>query len=252
MSTSERHRRILALVDAAEFVSVAELVAEVGASEATLRRDLSDLDAQGLLRRVHGGARPAQLRGFGQPFAARTSVNQEGKRRIAASAAALLSPGEAVVLDSGTTALETARSLTQMQLRVVPLCLPGLSALTAGDTVSITTPGGDLRVDEQAFTGPLTQRTLSSLRFDTALITPCAVSLHSGATAFDLDDAAVKQAAMDSSARRILLCDATKWGRTAFAAVAPLERFDALVTDRELSGEERAQLADAGVEVHIV
>lgn len=249
MRTSERHRRIVAHLEKSDFAAVTELAEELGASEATLRRDLAELDSQGLLHRVHGGARRMQVRGFGAQFSARASTNTEGKRRIARAVAGMLVPGEAVVLDSGTTALEVARVITDQPLRVVPLSLPSLEATAGSTSLTVTIPGGELRRDERSFTGPLTQRTLADLRFDTALIAPCAVSLESGATAYDTEDAAIKHAAMRSAERRILLCDSTKWGRTAFAAIAGLEAFDVLVTDRSLSREELGHLTDAAVDV---
>ncbi|MFL0410015.1 DeoR/GlpR family DNA-binding transcription regulator [Microbacterium paludicola] len=251
MLTNERHRRILARVQEDGAVAVADLAAELGASEATLRRDLADLDAQGLLRRVHGGARRAELRGLEQPFGARAGSNPDGKRRIGQAAAALLAPGEAVVLDSGTTAVEVAHAMRELSVRVVPLSLPAMTVLAEGARVRVTAPGGELRPGEHSFTGPLTQRTLSGLRFDTAVISPCALSLEGGATAYDTDDAAVKQAAMASAERRILLCDATKWGRSAFAAIADLSSFDILVTDHQPTPEESALLEESRVDVVI-
>lgn len=249
MTTIERHRAILARLEEHGTVTVAELAAELSASEATLRRDLADLDAQGLLRRVHGGARRADLRGLEQPFAARSGSNPEGKRRIAQQVARMLAPGEAVVLDSGTTALEVARAITDLTLRVVPLSLDALDVLAQGERIRVTAPGGELRPGERSFVGPLTERALTGLRFDTAVISPCALSLEGGATAYDMEDAAVKQAAMRSAERQVLLCDATKWGRSAFAAIADLAAFDVLVTDREPTADERSALDEARVEV---
>ncbi|WP_309069690.1 DeoR/GlpR family DNA-binding transcription regulator [Microbacterium sp.] len=249
MTTNERHRRILARVQEVGTVTVADLVAELGASEATLRRDLADLDAQGLLRRVHGGARRAELRGLEEPFTARTGANPDGKRRIARAVAAMLAPGEAVVLDSGTTGLEIARAARELPLRVVPLSLAALDVLAEGERIRVTVPGGELRPGERSFVGPLTERTLAALRFDTAIISPCALDLAGGATAYDTEDAAVKQAAMRSAERRVLVCDATKWGRSAFAAIADLSAFDVLVTDHEPTAEESAAIEEKRVEV---
>ncbi|WP_203138190.1 DeoR/GlpR family DNA-binding transcription regulator [Microbacterium sp. JZ31] len=249
MTTKERHSRILARVQEEGAVTVADLVAELGASEATLRRDLAELDAQGLLRRVHGGARRAELRGLEEPFAARSGANPEGKRRIARAIAALLAPGEAVVLDSGTTTLEVARAVRELPLRVVPLSLAALDVLAEGERVRVTVPGGELRPGERSFVGPLAERSLAALRFDTAIISPCALDIAGGATAYDTEDAAVKQAAMRSAERRILVCDATKWGRSAFAAIADLSSFDVLVTDRDVTPDESAMLEEKRVEV---
>lgn len=249
MNTIDRHQRIIALVEDGGDVAVSELAARVAASEATVRRDLADLDARGLVRRYHGGARRAELRGRVEPFVARLSSNLAGKQRIARAVAQLLAPGEAVVIDSGTTGLEVAKAITGKTLRVVPLSLPALAAVATAERIQVTLPGGDLRPGEQSFAGPMTQRALAGLRFDTALIAPCALHVDTGPTAHDVEDAAVKQAAMRSAERRILLCDEAKWGRTAFAAIAELSAFDVLVTDHAVTDAERARLDDAGIEL---
>lgn len=246
MNTHDRQSLIAARVAESGEVSVAELVADLGASEATVRRDLAELDARGEVRRVHGGARRLEQRGHDPGFAAREAANADGKRRIARAVSDLLRPGEAVVLDSGTTCLEVARVITG-PARVVPLSLPVVQALAG--RVEMTLPGGELRSGELSFAGPLTERALSQLRVDTAVISPCAFSLDLGATAYDLSDAAVKQAAMRAAARRVLLCDRSKWDRAAFAWFADLDDIDLLVTDHEITGPEAERLAAHDVEV---
>lgn len=246
--TDERQQALLDRVLSTGSASVAELVALVGASEATVRRDLAELDQRGAVRRVHGGARRPGLRGVDVVPGAQPHPNAAGRDRVARAAAALLTDGEAVVLDSGTTCLELARDLTG-EHRVVPLSLPVAQALTGRDGIEVTVPGGDLRPGSLSFVGPMTERALGQLRVDTAVLSPCGLDLAHGATAFDVGDAAVMQAAMRAAERRVLVCDASKWGHSAFAWFAGLAELDVLVTDHDPTAEERDLLADAGVEV---
>src|SRR6478752_2314660 len=106
MTTIERHRHIVDAVQRAGQLSVARLAELTGTSEMTVRRDLDQLADQGVLERYRGGARTLMLRGQEPPFAVRAHEDHEGKKRIAAAVAEMLTDGEAVVLDSGTTCLE--------------------------------------------------------------------------------------------------------------------------------------------------
>jgi DeoR/GlpR family transcriptional regulator of sugar metabolism len=248
MRTLERRTGILRLLEAAESVSVSELVDELGASEATVRRDLVQLDREGVLRRTHGGARRLSLRGITTPFAARTAVATDAKRRIALSATAMLAPHESVILDAGTTCLEVAHRLKDASLRVVPMSLRAATVL--GDAgIPLTMCGGDIRPDELSLTGANAVNNIGKLRLDTAIISCCGFSFAEGVTSYDAEDAAVKAAAVRNSSRVIMLCDETKWGKTAFGWLADAAELTTIITDHVLTADERASADDAGVEV---
>jgi DeoR/GlpR family transcriptional regulator of sugar metabolism len=257
MSTEERHRSIAELLRHREQVSVEELVSECGASGATIRRDLDVLERNGVLRRVHGGARSLVLRGENPEYGQRELEDHAVKVRIGAGVAALLSDRGHVWLDSGTTATEVARQLRQREMTLMPMSLRAVNVLAdgglaAGRRPELLLPGGSLTAGELSFRGPMTESNIRSLRFDTAVVTPCALNLRDGLLAHDLDDAAVKRAGLESAGRVIVACSDTKWNAGAVALVAPLEAVDILVTDRDLTPEELAQLARQSVEVVIV
>ena len=257
MTTEERHRRIDELLRHREQVSVDELMAECGASGATIRRDLDVLALHGVLRRVHGGARSLVLRGENPEYGQREIEDQAAKVRIATGVAALLQDRRHVWLDSGTTATEVARQLRQRDMTLMPMSLRAVNALTEGGPAAgrhpeLLLPGGSLIPGELSFRGPMTESNIRSLRFDTAVLTPCALNLDDGLLAHDLGDAAVKRAGLESAGRVIVACSGSKWNASAVALVAPLEAVDVLVTDKQLSTEELAQLTQHSVEVVIV
>ncbi|SOD85852.1 DeoR/GlpR family DNA-binding transcription regulator [Streptomyces sp. Ag109_G2-15] len=252
MAGAERLRQITEAVREAGRVGVAELAALTGASEMTIRRDLEVLADQGVLERYRGGARSLLLRGEEPPFALRAQEGAEVKRRIAAEVVDLIADGESVVLDSGTTCLEVARALRHRRLTVAPLSLHAVNALTGAPDVTLLVPGGRPRSGELALTGPLTQASLAALRFDTAVIGCCGLTAADGLTAFDLDDAAVKRAAIASARRVIAVADSTKLSRTALAFVAPASALHALVTDEAAPEEETGAITAAGVAVRRV
>ncbi|MFC8717754.1 DeoR/GlpR family DNA-binding transcription regulator [Kitasatospora sp. NPDC057198] len=250
MSTRERHTLIAQAVRDAGSATVLELAARTGASEMTIRRDLDALAAQGVLERFRGGARTLLLRGEEPPFALRAREAVDAKRRIAAAVCALIADGESVLLDSGTTCLEVARLLRERPVTVMPLSLPAVHVLgDAPGPATLLVPGGQPRATEGALTGPLALASIAALRFDTAVLGCCGLSAADGLTAYDLDDATVKKAAMAAARRTVVATDSGKLGRTAFARVAPATSLHALVTDTDAPAEELAAFQAAGTTV---
>ncbi|WP_329524863.1 DeoR/GlpR family DNA-binding transcription regulator [Streptomyces sp. NBC_01462] len=252
MMSAERLKKIADAVGETGRLSVAELAELTGASEMTIRRDLEVLADQGVLERYRGGARSLLLRGEEPPFALRAQDGLEVKRRLAVEVAALIADGESVVVDSGTTCLEVARALHQRRLTVMPLSLHAANALTGAPQLKLLLPGGEPRVGELALTGPLTEASLAALRFDTAVIGCCGLTVADGLTAYDLADAAIKRAAIASARRVIAVTEAAKLSRTALAFVTPASALHAVVTDRSAPDDETEALAAAGVAVRMV
>ncbi|MFI0940275.1 DeoR/GlpR family DNA-binding transcription regulator [Streptomyces sp. NPDC021020] len=253
MSNTDRHGLIAQAVRDAGSATVQALAELTGASEMTIRRDLDALAAQGVLERVRGGARTLLLRGDEPPFALRAHEAVESKQRIAAAVNALIADGESVLLDSGTTCLEVARLLRGRPVTVMPLSLQAVHLLSdAPAPTTLMVPGGKPRAAEGALTGPLTLASLAALRFDTAVLGCCGLSAAEGLTAYDLDEAAVKKAAITASRRVVLATDGSKFGRTAYAYVGPTPLLHTLVTDAAAPADELAALEAAGTAVRTV
>lgn len=227
-------------------IDVAESARAFGVAEMTIRRDLDLLVSRGVARRIRGGAVSLLLRGDELPYALRELEAVAAKRRIGVAVAAQLQDGEAVALDSGTTALEVARALTARRLTVMATALRPAIALAESGSVRLLQPGGEVRAGELAAVGPLAISAISALRFDTAVI--CACGLSGGTvTAHDLEDAAIKQAMIAGAARVIVAADSSKLGHAAMALVCPPDRIDLLITDTDASDAALEQLTAAGV-----
>jgi DeoR/GlpR family transcriptional regulator of sugar metabolism len=233
-------------------VDVATAAAEFGTAEMTVRRDLDVLVERGVARRVRGGAVNLMMRGEELPFAMREVDALEVKKRMAGDVAGLIADGEAVGLDSGTTVLEIARVLAGRRLMAMPLSLHAAMALAGSASVRLMMPGGETRPGELAMVGPLALASIAALRFDTVVLGCCGISADGHVMAHDLGDAAVKQALFAAGARRILVAEAAKFGRSALAVAGTLAAFDILVTDSSAPGEPLAELEAAGVEVRRV
>ncbi|MFE4195974.1 DeoR/GlpR family DNA-binding transcription regulator [Paenarthrobacter sp. NPDC056912] len=254
MGTADRHRLIGELLRTREEVTVDELIAATESSGATIRRDLEILAANGVLKRIHGGARSLVARGDNPGYGQRELEDHESKLRIAKAVDGLLRDREHVWLDSGSTATEIARRLSTRELTVMPMSLHGVEALTdskSGRRPELILPGGSLIPGEQSFRGPMAEANIRSLRFDTAIVTPCALNLKDGLLAHDLGDAAVKRAGLESASRVVVASSGSKWNASAVALVAAMDSVDVIVTDLKPSPEDLARLNKLSVEVVI-
>ena len=252
MSIMDGSQRLSELVDALRRdgrIEVAAAAADFGTAELTIRRDLDVLVARGVARRVRGGAVNLLMRGEELPFPMRELEAVDSKRRIAAAVAELISDGEAVGLDSGTTVLQTAKALAGRRLTVMPMSLPAAMALTGPGAVQLVLPGGEARGGELAMVGPMALAGIGALRFDTVVLGCCGVSPEGHVMAHDLGDAAVKQALLASGARSILAVDGAKFGRAALAVVCELAALDVVVTDDRAPESAVGALEAAGVQV---
>lgn len=253
MNAKERHKQILQLILEKGAISVAELCDLFQVSDMTIRRDLSILEGRDLLRRVYGGAISARGRLFEPPFLARAHESQFAKQAIGAYAAGLVSEGDSIALDVGTTTLEMARSLTKIRaLTVITASLPIVNLLVESPDVRVILAGGVLRREEQSMTGAIAEEAFQRFHVDKVFVGAAGVDLDVGLTEYNLDDARVKVHMIQSGQRRVLLVDSGKLGRRKFAAVAPLTEIHEIVTDDGLDPEFGTALAKMGVTLHVV
>ncbi|MEU8777274.1 DeoR/GlpR family DNA-binding transcription regulator [Streptomyces sp. NPDC048606] len=249
MNVMERHKFVVELLMRQNRATVAELAEATGASEMTIRRDLEVLESRGALRRVRGGAVSNLPGGLEPPYAIRALSGSHAKERLARAAVALLTDGETVALDTGTTAVAVAKAMADRRFTVAPLSLHAAFALSAHPGVRLVMPGGQVRPEELSFHGHTPVRTFEDLCFDTFVLGCCGVDPVQGATAYDLDDVEVKRAAVASAQRVILVATADKIGRTALGRICSMEEITLVVTDAPADSPAVEALRDRGVEV---
>jgi DeoR/GlpR family transcriptional regulator of sugar metabolism len=144
VQVEERQQAVLQLLDARGQVNIAEMSARFGVSEMTLRRDLAQLEAEGLLRRTHGGAIKTESGSFEPPFAMRAKFNLEAKRAIALSIAAEIEDGQTVILDGGSTGTAIAEALVGRSLTVCALNIRVAEILSSSPMTRVMVPGGQI------------------------------------------------------------------------------------------------------------
>jgi DeoR family fructose operon transcriptional repressor len=250
MYAEERQAAIVNRARANGRVEVAELAEAFEVTPETVRRDLTALERNGLLRRVHGGAIVVDLFGFEPALSVREAVNTEEKTRIAEAALAYLPEEGAIALDAGSSTFRLAELLPGgRELTVVTNSLPIASLLAARKELTVHLIGGRVRGRTLATVDSSAVEYLRSVFVDVAFLGTNGFSVERGLTTPDSAEAAVKSAFVTSARRRVLLADHTKFGSDHFAHVADLESVDTLVTDSALTDEAVAEIEAAGPEV---
>lgn len=249
-----RRQRLSELVMSHAFLRVADASRLLGVSEVTVRADLSALEAQGAITRVHGGAVPAAVRE--SPLEQTVGMDADIKRRIGEHAADLIRSGESVLLDVGSTALAAARALVARDdLRDVVVLTNGLSIALALEPAiprfTVVVIGGTLRPLQHSLVDPHATDALAGIYADVAVIGCNGVDGEAGVTNLNLAEAQVKRSMVRSSARRILLADASKLGRRHLGRIGGIEDFDVLVTAGEPGAEALDPLRALGLDVEI-
>ncbi len=230
MLAAERRDEILARLGRDGRVVVADLVAGLGVSEDTVRRDLHELGARGLLHRVHGGALPSPPSAL--PFVRRLEIGQEEKRALATAALPLVESARTLVLDGGTTAVELARRLpSRWTGTVVTNAPPVASALASHPGAEVVVVGGRLLKAEQVTVGPAAVEAFRALRADVCVLGVCALDPVVGATTTDADEAHVKRAMVACSRKVVALVSNDKLHTSYPWVVAGVGEINDLVTD---------------------
>ena len=227
--TAERQRRIELLLREHGRVAVLELARILEVSEHTVRRDLLALQAQGVLQRTHGGA--VTLDTSRLDMASRAAVLPEAKAAVGRAAAALIEPGQTLVLDAGSTPLAMARALTVRPLNIITSCLD-IAALFADDPqVTIAVTGGTWQRANRALWGPAATAMLAQCRADWAVPGACAIDATLGVSAPDEADAAMKRAMVACARRTLILGDHSKLASVAAFHVADWSQVHTLLLD---------------------
>jgi len=244
------------LLEQRGFVRVRDLSERFGVSTVTVRTDLQELEERQLAFRVHGGAMPFNGARGERPFEEVVERQVAEKAAIATMAASLVSNGETVVVDVGTTAASLAQALVDRtdltELNVITSGIKiALLLEAAHPRFTIVVTGGTLRPKQHSLVEPLATGMFQSLRVDTVFLGCNGVSVEGGVTNVNLPEAVVKRAMIDSAQRCVVLADSTKLGVRALAPVCTLDEVDVLVTDGRAESSDLDIIRERGVDVVI-
>ncbi|MGG0655851.1 DeoR/GlpR family DNA-binding transcription regulator [Rummeliibacillus pycnus] len=234
----ERKNVILNLLKRDGKVKVADLAKHFRISEESIRRDLTMLEEKGSLKKVYGGAIATIFQSGEPPFEQRTTVNQAEKIKIGKKAAELISDGDVIAIDVGTTMLEFAHFIqNRKNLTILTNSIPVATVLTESlnqnqFTGEILMLGGNIDPKQQSVSGHLAEQMLNQFNIDKAFISAGGVSILNGVSNYHLNESFVSRIMVEVSKQIILLADNSKLGVDTFSKICPLEKVDMIVCDQ--------------------
>ncbi len=257
MHATERDRVILNLLEEQRFVSFRDLSRRLSASAATLRRDLERLQEQGKLKRVRGGAQigaESEITGFhlqGVPFHENVNRNSAAKEAIGKAAAALCHPGEAVIIDGGSTTLQMCPHLEPLRLQVMTNSLHIVSALLQQPNTGVSIPGGVVFREQNIVLDPFVDTTTRSFHASRMFLGSAAITRH-GLMQSDIILVQAERKLLSLADQLIALMDASKFANSAAHLLCELPRLHTVITDSRISDASAKMISDNGVKLMVV
>jgi DeoR/GlpR family transcriptional regulator of sugar metabolism len=248
MSPEERQAKLEAYLQKAEFASLEELANQVGASVSTVRRDVTALEARKVVRRTHGGARTLQPKTDEFVFNVRDTHEVAEKEAIGEACAALIKPGQNVIMDGGTTCFHVAKRLGEKVAQIITNSLPVADFFSASNRHEVHLSGGVIYPRLGVLVGPHAVDTFSRMHADVAILSGSGISedgiYNSHALLVDI------QRAMIAGAAKVIFCfDHTKVGRRSTFFVSDFSEIDIVVTDSGAPASLVEQLRAKDLEV---
>ena len=236
-------------------LSVKEIAEMLHVSDMTVRRDLNELERQGIIRRTHGGATlldPSSSVRDPYILGEQTAKNVREKSMIGIKAASLVRPDETILLDSGSTTPFVARHIDK-DLPLTVLCYTFTNALEfyPRKNANLILLGGFFHRDSNIFHSVENRALISNIRADKAFISTGGLDPELGLTTYFYYEADIKREMIRSARQIILVTDSTKFGKISVTHFAGLDEVDTIITDEGISDEYREILADRGIELLI-
>lgn len=248
----ERQAQIRKLVEERRQVTVAELSVLLHVSEATIRRDLDEMDGE-WLRRTHGGAVILASSSGELPVHQRASNQADAKRRIGRAAAEMVREGETVFISSGTTSLEVARALPPaMHLTVISNSLLVVNELVGRPEIELVVVGGLFRPDEFSMVGHTTEMMLGEFRANRTFMGMRSIDPRFGFTNDYLPEVVTDRAILKMSSQVVALADCSKFGQVSPVFLAPVTAADIIISNSNLDPEMAITIREQGIQLILV
>lgn len=235
MIKKERLNWILNRLKYQKIITVNEIIEELNVSDMTVRRDLTELEKEHLLIRIHGGAQSVDTLNVEEKSnTEKLSQQVPEKREIASLASKTIQDGETIFIGPGTTLEHFAKELRYKSLRIVTNSLPVFNILKDCTNIDLLLIGGEYRPITGAFVGTLASSNIKSLKFSKAFISANGIFKNSVAT-YSESEGIIQQLALDQSLEKILLVDHQKFDAYDFYVFYDTNKFDKIITDSMLS-----------------
>jgi len=253
MLSEERQRAILEIVNRDGRVLVIDLARQFHTSQVTIRKDLEILHTRGRVHRTHGGALPARESALEDPtLREKEKLHRKEKLRIAAAAARMVTEGQVVILDSGTTTTAIARALRNFQNLTIITNAVNIAAELSGSALEVILTGGSLRKNSFSLVGPIAEETLHRLNADILFLGVDGFDVHYGLSTPNLLEAKVNRAMIEISKTSVAVCDSSKFGKRSLSLIAPPSSLHHVITDSGIPRAELTALKKSGLAVTVV
>lgn len=250
MIAAERQNLIIEKLRISKVVSVNDLAKEFKTTEMTVRRDLALLEKQGLIKRSYGGAILSEKVGQESDFAIRQAENSDIKALMGQKAASLITSGECIGIDVGTTSFEIAKYIKHIpDLNVITASIAVINELRDVKNVKIICTGGEFSHIDLSLTGHNAIRTIREYTLDKMFIGVAGISFDHGYTLFSMQDALVKREFIEHAREVIVVAHSSKIGLTRHAFLCEIEAVNRIITDSGISEEDYNNFTSRGVEV---
>lgn len=250
LTTEERRSGIACAVRAEGLCSVNDLADRFRVTSTTIRTDLKELEAAGVLVRTYGGAMPCERLMGEERLSERRQMPE--KRAIAERALSLIGDGDVIALDTGTTSVCLAEAIVRSNLRDLRIVSPDFSvvaALEERDDFDVIAIGGQVRHGFHFACGDMALAMLDRFRVDRFFLSPGAIDLHEGLTTQSVRTSYLKAKLMSIAHETVLISDSTKYAQVCFNRIAPLDAVSRIVVDKGLDSAILARLEELGREV---
>lgn len=249
MIPRERQEFIKTVILQTKSVQVSKLATDLGVSEETVRRDLIDLEKEGIIKKVHGGAVLSNRVQAKVDNYMLKNVFVENKQNMANIASSMINTGDSIFLDSSTTTLALAEIIKFMDITVVTNSIDIAHCLSERDSnVNLLFAGGRLLKARGCFIGNQTHEFLKNYSFDKLFFSCKSIDKDAGITDSDDAEAEIKKLALSNSNKRILMADHSKFNRISFAKICQVNEITTLITDKELDKEWVSMLINLDVD----
>ena len=243
---NERQNRILAILGKDNQTSVNALSDLLGVSSVTIRQDLNHLEAQGLLKRVHGGA----VLKDGDDLDNRLGKNYEKKLRIAKKVASLVKEGETILIESGSANVLLARELVKtLKVTIMTTNLYIARQFRKNEQAQVVILGGIYQHDSETLVGKMTKACIDQINIDKAFIGIDGYTREHGFTLRDMFRAEVSSHIIHKAKDVFVVSDSSKFGCTGLTNICRLEDIQHVATDSDLSQKYRDELTGAGIDL---
>jgi DeoR family fructose operon transcriptional repressor len=252
MNPQLRKKLILQILNEQDFVAIQKVVDRCNVSEITIRRDLIELESEGMLVRTHGGATKPENGNQLSSYDLKINKNRSRKEQICKLAASYINNNDIIFIDCGTTLFYLTKYIKNLKfLIVITNSLPVVSELLDSPNIKLILVGGEVAVERKAMYGPLASKNIVQYHANKAFIGADGVSLASGISSYDEKEASITLKMIDNADEVFLLCDSSKIERKSFFKFAPFSKIDHFITNDDINPQYLKEYIDAGIHVVI-